>query len=46
MRYGGRTELATESDPRVATLCQCLEETLIHGLRIKIASRGIGAIRY
>ena len=35
VRFGGRAELATESDPHVATLCCCLEGALAHGLRAK-----------
>lgn len=34
-RFGGRAELATESDPHVASLCTGLEAALSHGLRAK-----------
>ncbi|KAK6624967.1 hypothetical protein RUM43_005258 [Polyplax serrata] len=33
IRFGGRTELATESDQLVYELCECLELALNHGLR-------------
>lgn len=32
-RFGGKTELATESDPCVKQLCSTLEEILSHGLK-------------
>ncbi|XP_076063088.1 sorting nexin-29-like isoform X2 [Oratosquilla oratoria] len=45
IRYGGRTELATESDSRVAGLCKCLEDALSHGLKPRTSSKGLAAIR-
>ena len=33
IRFGGRTELATESDERVAALCLGWEKVLNHGLK-------------
>lgn len=35
IRFGGRAELATESHPRVAVLCNRIEAALCHGLRSK-----------
>jgi sorting nexin-29 len=35
IRFGGRAELATESHPRVAILCNRIEAALCHGLRSK-----------
>ncbi|KAK9504687.1 hypothetical protein O3M35_010961 [Rhynocoris fuscipes] len=32
-RFGCRTEIATELDPYVGTLCNCLEAVLSHGLK-------------
>lgn len=34
-RYGGKTELATEFDNCVASLCLTLEAVFLHGLRSK-----------
>lgn len=45
MRFGGRTELATESDERVAFLCTQLEDTLSHGLKPRPPNRGLAAIK-
>lgn len=33
VRFGGRTELATDSDARVSCLCSAWETVLLHGLR-------------
>ena len=33
VRFGGRTELATDSDSRVSCLCAQLEAVLVHGLK-------------
>ncbi|XP_052779729.1 sorting nexin-29-like [Mya arenaria] len=33
VRFGGRTELATETDSRVSCLCSAWESVLLHGLR-------------
>lgn len=35
IRFGGRSELATESDKLIHNLCNCLEAVLNHGLRSK-----------
>uniref|UniRef100_A0A1B6EX13 Sorting nexin-29 n=1 Tax=Cuerna arida TaxID=1464854 RepID=A0A1B6EX13_9HEMI len=35
IRFGGRTELATELDPHVVDVCNRLEAVLSHGLRTK-----------
>ncbi|KAG1676004.1 Sorting nexin-29 [Nymphon striatum] len=43
IRFGGRAELATDSDSRVACLCNRLEAVLCHGL--KKNSKGLSAIR-
>ena len=45
VRFGGRTELATESDERVAFLCAQLEATLSHGLKARPPNRGLAAIK-
>lgn len=45
VRFGGRTELATESDERVAFLCTQLEDTLSHGLKPRPPNRGLAAIK-
>ncbi|XP_063844275.1 sorting nexin-29-like [Scylla paramamosain] len=45
VRFGGRTELATESDERVAFLCTQLEATLSHGLKPRPPNRGLAAIK-
>lgn len=37
IRFGGRSELATESDPHVSVLCKCLEAVFSHGLRSRPA---------
>ncbi|KAF4523436.1 hypothetical protein B566_EDAN010369 [Ephemera danica] len=37
-RFGGRSQLATESEPCVAALCAALEAVLWHGLRPKPAN--------
>lgn len=33
IRFGGKPELATETDYHVSTLCKCLEDVFSHGLR-------------
>ncbi|XP_066997914.2 sorting nexin-29 isoform X2 [Anabrus simplex] len=45
IRFGGRAELATESDPRIAILCSRLEAVLSHGLRSKLPSKNNSAFR-
>ncbi|XP_063225758.1 sorting nexin-29 [Bacillus rossius redtenbacheri] len=45
IRFGGRTELATDADPRVAVLCARLELALAHGLRPRPLSKGGSALR-
>ncbi|KAK3857060.1 hypothetical protein Pcinc_036671 [Petrolisthes cinctipes] len=45
VRFGGRAELATESDERVAGLCERLEATLSHGLKLRSPGRGLAAIK-
>ncbi|XP_069192024.1 sorting nexin-29 [Procambarus clarkii] len=45
VRFGGRAELATETDERVASLCTRLEFALSHGLKLHSPSRGITAIK-
>ncbi|KAK7078542.1 Sorting nexin-29 [Halocaridina rubra] len=45
VRFGGRGELATESDERVASLCTSLELALSHGLKARSPSRGLAAIK-
>uniref|UniRef100_A0A6M2DGY4 Putative sorting nexin-29 n=1 Tax=Xenopsylla cheopis TaxID=163159 RepID=A0A6M2DGY4_XENCH len=37
-KYGGRTELATESDHSIVNLCHCFESVLNHGLRTQPTS--------
>lgn len=32
-RFGGSSEIATESDQEVANLCHCIEAILSHGLK-------------
>ncbi len=44
-RFGGRAELATESDPHVAALCCCLEAALSHGLRAKPLNKSSSAFK-
>ncbi|CAL4148643.1 unnamed protein product, partial [Meganyctiphanes norvegica] len=45
VRFGGRSELAIELDPRVACLCSSLEASLSHGLKQREPSRGLAAIK-
>lgn len=45
IRFGGRAELATESDSRVAVLCNTLEAALSHGLRPKPVSKANSTFR-
>ncbi|XP_066961541.1 sorting nexin-29 [Macrobrachium rosenbergii] len=45
VRFGGRGELATESDERVALLCTSLESALSHGLKSRSPNRGLAAIK-
>ncbi|PSN44498.1 hypothetical protein C0J52_09063 [Blattella germanica] len=46
IRFGGRAELATESHPRVAVLCNRIEAALCHGLRSKpLLSKNSSAFR-
>lgn len=45
IRFGGRAELATESDLRVAVLCNRLEAALSHGLRYKPLVRNSSTLR-
>ncbi|KAG0727048.1 Sorting nexin-29 [Chionoecetes opilio] len=45
VRFGGRTELATESDERVAVLCGQLEAILSYGLKPRPPNRGLSAIK-
>lgn len=45
-RFGGRSQLATESEPCVAALCASLEAVLWHGLRSKPASAHNSTLRY
>jgi sorting nexin-29 len=44
-RFGGRSQLATESEPCVAALCASLEAVLWHGLRPKPASAHNSTLR-
>lgn len=47
IRFGGRAELATESHPRVAILCNRIEAALCHGLRSKpLLPKNSSAFRY
>lgn len=47
IRFGGRAELATESHPRVAVLCNRIEAALCHGLRSKpLLLKNSSAFRY
>lgn len=45
VRFGGRAELATESDPHVASLCCRLEAALSHGLRAKPLNKTSSAFK-
>lgn len=45
VRFGGRAELATESDPHVASLCCRLEAALSHGLRSKPLNKTSSAFK-
>lgn len=45
VRFGGRAELATESDPHVAALCCRLEAALSHGLRAKPLNKSSSAFK-
>lgn len=45
VRFGGRAELATESDPHVAALCCRLEAVLSHGLRAKPLNKSNSAFK-
>ncbi|KAJ9595508.1 hypothetical protein L9F63_013273 [Diploptera punctata] len=46
IRFGGRAELATESHPRIAVLCNRIEAVLCHGLRSKpLLSKNSSAFR-
>lgn len=45
VRFGGRAELATESDHHVAALCQRLEAALSHGLRAKPLNKSSSAFK-
>lgn len=45
VRFGGRAELATESDPHVATLCCRLEAALSHGLRAKPLNKSSSTLK-
>ncbi|KAG7169563.1 Sorting nexin-29-like [Homarus americanus] len=45
VRFGGRAELATETDERVASLCSRLECALSYGLKLRSPSRGLAAIK-
>lgn len=45
VRFGGRAELATETDERVASLCTNLEYLLSHGLKSRSPNRGLAAIK-
>lgn len=33
-RFGGSSEIATESDQEVANMCHCIEAILSHGLKL------------
>lgn len=46
VRFGGRAELATESDPCVALLCHRMEAALSHGLRSRAISKSSSAFRH
>ncbi|XP_049804040.1 sorting nexin-29 isoform X2 [Schistocerca nitens] len=46
VRFGGRAELATESDPCVALLCHRMEAALSHGLRSRAISKTSSAFRH
>nr|CAD7408261.1 unnamed protein product [Timema cristinae] len=45
IRFGGRTELATEADQRVAVLCALLEAALCHGLRSRPLVKSSSTLR-
>lgn len=45
IRFGGRAELATESDARVAVLCSHLEAVLQHGLRSRPVNKSGSTLR-
>ncbi|XP_042893596.1 sorting nexin-29-like isoform X2 [Penaeus japonicus] len=45
VRFGGRAELATETDDRVASLCTSLESALSYGLKPRSPNRGLAAIK-
>lgn len=45
VRFGGRAELATESDLHVAALCCRLEAALSHGLRSKPLNKSSSAFK-
>jgi len=44
-RFGGGTELATETDARVAALCRSLECALAHGLRVRPLKTNTSALK-
>lgn len=45
-KFGGRSQLATESEPCVATLCNALEAVLLHGLKSRPGNTQASALRY
>nr|CAD7588655.1 unnamed protein product [Timema genevievae] len=45
IRFGGRTELATEADQHVAVLCALLEAALCHGLRSRPLVKSSSTLR-
>ncbi|CAB3386087.1 Hypothetical predicted protein [Cloeon dipterum] len=45
-RFGGRSQLATESESCVAALCTSLEAVLLHGLKPKPGSGQASALRH
>lgn len=46
VRFGGKAELATESDTCVTQLCRAFERIFTHGLRVNRIEKLNSAIRY
>ncbi|XP_059482637.1 sorting nexin-29 [Neocloeon triangulifer] len=45
-RFGGRSQLATESEPCVAVLCTALEAVLLHGLKMRPGNGQASTLRH
>jgi len=45
-KFGGRSQLATESEPCVAALCTALEAVLLHGLKSRPGTGQASTLRF